>query len=142
MKTKYYLIFLALLLSFGFNNKAFSQKCLLMRYDVDGNRISRTVTSNCMSIRDVAEVQENTDTADDVNVYPNPNNGSFKVSISESLKKETAYCKLYDINGVLLLENTLNDNETEVYIGKYPAGVYLLKVCNGENVILKTVLKQ
>lgn len=141
MKTKYYLIFLVLLLSVNFNQRVFAQKCLVFRYDADGNRIKRTVSNNCNVMRDVFEVQEVV-IEEEVKVYPNPTNGSFKVFMPECEKHETAYYKFYDMNGVLLFEDKLHDNETEIDIGNKPAGVYLLKITNGDDVITKIVLKQ
>lgn len=142
MKTKYYLIFLAMLLSFGPSNKTFAQRCLVMRYDADGNRISRTVTTNCQNMREMTNVQAPVVEEANIVVYPNPNNGCFRVMIPDSLKKEKSYYELFDMNGVVLIENKLYDNQTEIDIGIYPAGVYLLKLFNGEDVILKIVLKQ
>lgn len=142
MKMKYYLIFLALLLSFGMQNKAVAQKCLVMDYDSDGNRIRRTVTTNCLESRDVAEVQENLVTADDISVYPNPNDGMFRVFISDCVKKENSHFELYDLNGVQLFNGNINGNETDIDIGIYPVGVYLLKIYNGEDMIFKIILKQ
>ena len=57
------------------------------------------------------------------------------------MKRETAYYELFDVNGVLLLKNNLYGEETEVDIGKMSAGVYLVKIINGDDVISKTVLK-
>lgn len=142
MDTKYYLIFLALLLSFVFSSKAWAQRCLVFRYDTDGNRISRMVTTSCNGARDVVEEQENVACDKEVKVYPNPTNGSFKVVVPESIKHDNSCYELYDINGVLILSGGIMEFETDIDIGNHPAGVYLVKITNGYDVITEIVLKQ
>lgn len=142
METKYYMIFLALLLSFVFSNKALAQRCLVFRYDTDGNRISRTVTTNCNGVRDIADEQENVASDEEVKVYPNPNNGSFKVVVPESIKHDNSCYELYDINSVLISSGSIREFETDIDIGDHPAGVYLVKITNGYDVITEIVLKQ
>ena len=136
MKTKYFLIFLALLLSVMFYNAAQAQCCLVMGYDAAGNRISRQVTTNCIEKRDAVEVQE-VETDDGVKVYPNPNHGVFKVIVNNI--KESASYELYDVNGVMLLSGNLHNDETEIDIGT-TAGTYLLKISNGDDVISKIIV--
>ena len=140
MKTKYFLIFLVLLLSLAYNHKTFAQRCLVFGYDADGNRIHRTISNNCLEMRDVAEAQE-VIIDDEMKVYPNPTDKIFKIVIPESFKHKQSYYKVFDLNGVLLLENGLYDKETKIDIGNYPSGVYLLKIFNGDDTISKIVLK-
>lgn len=142
MKTKYYLIFLALLLSFSFNNKALAQKCLAFKYDADGNRINRVMKLACLEIRDGEEEQETETPYDEVKVYPNPTNGSFRVIMPESVRQETSFYDLYDVNGLLVNRSTIEDVETVIDIGNCPTGVYLLRIRNGDDVISEIVLKQ
>ncbi len=139
MKTKYFLIFLVLLLSVVFHDIVQAQSCLVMEYDADGNRISRQVTTNCIEKREIAEVQE-TETYEDVDVYPNPNNGMFIIIMQDCVKQEAACYELFDVNGMMLLSGKLHENETEVDVGTVPVGVYLLRIKNGENVISKVIV--
>lgn len=139
MKTKYFLIFLVLLLSVVFHDIVQAQSCLVMEYDADGNRISRQVTTNCIEKREIAEVQE-TETYEDVDVYPNPNNGMFIIIMQDCVKQEAACYELFDVNGMMLLSGKLHEDETEVDVGTVPAGVYLLRIKNGENVISKVIV--
>lgn len=141
MKTKYFLVFLALLLSPVFNNEMFSQRCLVFRYDNDGNRIKRFVDNNCDEIKFRDEVQE-VAVNEDVAVYPNPTDGKIMIVLGDDSMYELANCELYDINGVLIIEQTLFKKETEVDIGNVPVGVYLLKVFAGNDEFTKIIVKQ
>lgn len=109
-------------------------------YDADGNRISRNVSDNCLEMKDYLEVEENQMVAD-VSVYPNPTDGSFRIIMPESIRNEHASYLIYDLSGVLLVEQALTD-ETDVDIGNMPNGVYLLKIINGEETFSKIIVKQ
>lgn len=137
---KYYLMFLVLLLLVVSNNIANAQCCLVMKYDADGNRISRIATTNCIEQRETVEVQE-LRIVEEIKIYPNPNNGAFKI-IMQGFVKQEAYYELFNINGVLVLTNKLYDDITEVDVGTASAGIYLLRIKNGDEVISKIVLIQ
>lgn len=142
MKTKYYLIFLALLLSFGFSSNAIAQRCLTFKYDADGNRVGRAMKTNCMEVRGEAEALESGEAWGEMRVYPNPNNGSFKVIMPESIKHDNACYELYDVNGLMIANGVICDIETDIDIGNHSAGVYLLRIVNGDDVISEIILKQ
>jgi len=142
MKTKYYLIFLALLLSFGFHDKAYSQSCLTFKYDADGNRISRTLNANCQVVRGEAEAQEAEMAQGEVRVYPNPSDGSFKVLMPEDLMQDNANYELYDVNGTLITSGIINGIETDIDIGNNPSGVYLLRIISGDEELSEVIVKQ
>ena len=129
MKTKYFLVFPVLLLPL-LSNSARAQKCLSFNYDADGNRVSRNMINNCLEVKDYLEVEENGEVTD-VLVYPNPTDGSFKIIMPEDIAGKKAYCFIYDLNGVLILEKNMAD-ETDVDLGNLSNGVYLLKIINGE----------
>lgn len=137
MKTKYYLVFLVLLLSLLSNN-AIAQKCLMFTYDMDGNRICKYVQNNCDEKRDFKEDKDN-EVVTDVSVYPNPTDGEFTIIIPQTDGKNT-YCHLYDMNGGLIMEKSLGI-ETNINIGQMPNGVYLLRIVSGEETYTKIILK-
>lgn len=139
MKTKYYLVFLVLLLSLFTNNCLFAQRCLSFNYDADGNRIKRSVMTNCYEIKDFEEVQEN-EYVTDISVYPNPTDGSFKIKLTEDVFNENSHCLIYDLNGVLKTESFLSE-ETDIDIGDMPDGVYLLRIVCGDETFSKIILK-
>ena len=137
MKTKYFLVFLVLLLP-QFSNNVFAQKCLIFNYDNDGNRIQRYVQDNCDEKRDYSADEAN-EIVTDVGVYPNPTDGEFTIMIPNS-DDTPACCYLYDFNGVLIMERTL-DIETSINIEQMPPGVYFLKIVSGEETSSKIIVK-
>jgi len=64
-----------------------------------------------------------------VNIYPNPNNGLF------ILKTDVfpAYIEIYNATGEIMLQQQINQNETELNIQDYPKGIYFIKYeCDGD----------
>lgn len=139
MKTKYFLVFLALLLSQISNTSVVAQSCLLFNYDADGNRINRFVSDNCLEMKDYLEVIENTEVSD-VEIYPNPSNGLFKIVVPESINKDYAHCYIYNMNGILIIEKSLVD-ESDVDIMNMPSGVYILKMICSDQMFYKIIVK-
>jgi hypothetical protein len=59
--------------------------------------------------------------------FPNPTDGNLVLSIA-SLPFESAYCRISDLNGKHLFETKLIQENTDIHMQNYPAGVYLLQV--------------
>jgi hypothetical protein len=73
-------------------------------------------------------------------VYPNPSSGQIKL-IVESSENENLRFRLYDINGVLLLDKRIEARETEITLENFASSVYLLKLIknNKEAKVFKIV---
>lgn len=147
MKRKYYLIFLALLLLGGLITKAKAQECVVFEYDNTGNRILKAVADNCDKARDQMEtqeieLQEDVSQEDEIAIYPNPTDGDFKIVMPTYDSQMSPSYILYDLNGVIKQNGNINGGETEVDIGDLAAGVYFLRIVNGDDAVSKIVLKQ
>ncbi|HCS21876.1 MAG TPA: hypothetical protein DIW47_15180 [Bacteroidetes bacterium] len=64
----------------------------------------------------------NTPAQEKVNVYPNPNQGVFRVELVSGAEPD--HVEVYDIHGKQILTN----QGAELNLGGHPAGVYLVKV--------------
>jgi hypothetical protein len=60
-------------------------------------------------------------------IYPNPAADVTKL-VFESPEYENMRFRLFDINGVLLQDKTVDSRETEIYLGNSSSSVYFLKV--------------
>ncbi len=81
----------------------------------------------------------NLDTQDAVNVYPNPNNGTFTVSLS-NLQLENAWVTLYDVTGRMIMSKQIHTDNEVISVGNAAKGVYLLRVLTGSAVINKRIV--
>ena len=67
-------------------------------------------------------------------VYPNPTIGNLNLSIREFDISNIHY-QLYDINGKIISNGQINQNETEIEMVNLPSALYFLKITNNENVL-------
>lgn len=81
----------------------------------------------------------NVDMQDAVSVYPNPNNGTFTVSLS-NLRLENVWVTLYDVTGRMVMSKQIHTDKEVISVGNAVKGVYLLKVVTDSAVINKTIV--
>jgi len=71
-------------------------------------------------------------------VFPNPTTDYINLSLKgEELQSGVRYYKLYDIQGRLLKQNTINDSETQISLSNLSSSLYILTVYI-DNQVLKT----
>jgi hypothetical protein len=80
-----------------------------------------------------------------VNLYPNPNNGVFEIE-SSGLTGDKLNCKLFNIQGQLVSEFSLNITDGKVsqtieMSKKLTAGTYYLGLYNQSEVVIKEFIK-
>jgi hypothetical protein len=91
-------------------------------------------TSACFNVSGVGI--ENVEAAENVVVFPNPNNGNFVLRIENDQKFSSV--RIYDITGRKILESILNNNK--VLLTEFPKGVYLAEFITNEYSITKRIL--
>jgi hypothetical protein len=67
-------------------------------------------------------------------VYPNPTQGHLKLIIVADVIDNLRF-KLYNSNGVLLQNEKIESEETEILLENYSSSIYFLKVMNGNREI-------
>lgn len=97
-----------------FNVQSFEEKYQL---DFEQNQISQTIK--------------------DFNVYPNPTNGSFDIELENSKVKNSV--EIYSIYGEKVFESINNDKKL-ISISELKSGIYLIKVNQNENTIIKKLV--
>ena len=73
------------------------------------------------------------DNYSDVYIYPNPTSGL--INIKTNFKTDAVY--VYDIHGALMIQSKTKS----IDFSEMPAGYYFVKIVNGDNTIVKRVLK-
>jgi hypothetical protein len=82
---------------------------------------------------------ESTKISDVVNVYPNPNNGSFTIETNGNEKQNTVM--LYDVTGKLVLSQIIIGKAT-IDAGNLNAGIYNLSIISNNGVTNKRIIIQ
>lgn len=113
-------------------NQTGTYNVVIIATDLAGNQVTDTfkliVGSNTTLI--------NTSVINDLTIYPNPIQESFRIRGIES----KAILTLTDINGRLLLVQDISDNE-EVNICSLPQGIYIVKIKTESGILEKKLLK-
>jgi hypothetical protein len=80
-----------------------------------------------------------TASADDLQLFDNPNNGNFSIQ-GKILEKEKCSFKLYDSTGRFITQENMKrqNRQSFNYQGKLPAGHYIISVINAKNNIEKS----
>jgi len=81
-------------------------------------------------------IEKVTDKNYQINIYPNPNNGSFFIESSNNTKQTM---QVYDINGKIVLSQTIN-GKTTIDGGSLNEGVYNVSIICNEWPINKRVV--
>ena len=68
--------------------------------------------------------------------YPNPTVNTITLNIKDG-NKHNLYCQIIDINGKLLLDTKITENETSIQMDNYTKSTYFLKVTQ-DNKLVKT----
>lgn len=124
----------------GSNFNAKLQSCLETKSMADTTQmepISETVTNPNNTEISLEPISERS-----IKVYPNPTNGIFSIDIS-SIEREIKYIQVYDISGSII-HSTKNgfENNEQIDLTKYPAGVYIIKILAGEEYYFNKIIKQ
>ena len=74
-----------------------------------------------------------------ISVYPNPNNGSFKVEMINGLKK---YISVTDVSGRLIFTSESSEDVIDVNLSAFANGIYYVKVQSESTLEVIQVIKQ
>ena len=91
-------------------------------------------TSSSLSVTD--------STFDNLEVYPNPNNGTFNVSFTPQ-SSEDVYLEVYDIRGRAILTQNYQSTgrfEETLTLDNAQSGMYLLSITNGDQKVTKKII--
>ena len=77
-----------------------------------------------------------------VAVYPNPNSGSFTISISEEGISFPSAIMVYDVAGSLVYQKVLENSKGEIQLSGLDKGIYLVKWVQGTATKVEKVIVQ
>ncbi len=137
MKTFFLFLLFSATIAVGTNVSAQTVQ-LQYSYDSAGNRVSRLlVTSRSFSPfieNDSLEndTWENKLSRENIRVYPTPVITDLTVSLSGLPELGVGTLQLYDMQGKLLLKETVRTTETVISMREFIPGVYIMKLVFGQ----------
>ncbi len=109
-----------------YNGSASTKYLCLSNLTIKG-RVS-TVSSSIETVKNKRNLQ----------IYPNPSNGLFKLSNPFEGK---SFVEIYDLTGILLCKSELNSEYATVDLNGYTNGMYLLKIISGYHTQKQLLIK-
>lgn len=79
--------------------------------------------------------------SENINIYPNPFNNSFIIDAGYSNEFINTTLKVYNTLGVLIYNQTLQNQKTEVDLSSFPKGIYSVKIESKNGIISKKLIK-
>ena len=77
-----------------------------------------------------------------ISVYPNPANDKLSIQLPETLKGKISF-QIYDVTGrAVSTQSEITNHKSEIDVSSLNAGVYFLKINEGENSVVKRFLKE
>jgi len=77
----------------------------------------------------------------DVNLYPNPGNGFYKIEIVTSNKDPEISCHVYDQFGTLLMALNPKNTPFSIDLSKYAKGIYFIQIQDSKNCAIKKIVQ-
>jgi hypothetical protein len=115
---------------------------VLDSFNQDGGAINSWSLRLCSTVAVPLNVAENS--IQDFSLYPNPNNGDFNIQFN-STSNEPITLSVFDIRGRQIYANTYSNNgffNENIQLNNLQSGVYLVKVKDGKNEVIKKFIKQ
>jgi hypothetical protein len=75
-----------------------------------------------------------------IEAFPNPTEQSITITLEKIIKGNTNM-ELIDIQGRALLQREITEEKTHINLQTFPAGTYLLRVLQGEKILVRKVVK-
>ena len=150
MKPKYYfflavcfMLFVISLPSFGMSGDT----TFVFTYDASGNRIERVI-----DLTKSAQITASSSSANeeklfeaelsnlDIRIYPNPTKDVLKVEIPDigDIKPTLV---VYNLQGKQLVHKTVSNQISTINLSVHPAGMYIMKIVNGQESLDWKIIK-
>ncbi len=103
----------------------------------DPNGVGNNLYIDDINIIDNVTGIQNIEKTMDINIYPNPNNGSFMIEINNETEK--MFCNLYDVNGKIVLTQAVKGTTT-IDGSSLAEGIYNLSITSNNCLINKRIV--
>ncbi len=100
-------------------------------YDGEVEDYTINVTTSTVSVLEVNKEK--------INIFPNPNNGTFTITLNNADKTNI---KIYDLNGKLVFEDVQNVAKERYQLSKLISGVYIIKLISKNDIFTKRITIQ
>ena len=145
MKKLFFIIPILLL-----SNIAFAQNTVYY-YDNAGNRIQKVIVMQATQAQDPESISQEKLSESSfqemlaeytVKIYPNPTKGQLSVEITGVSSDVDGQISLLNMNGKMILTQTVHSGLIDLNLSNYNKGIYLLKIVLGEQATTWKIIKE
>jgi hypothetical protein len=83
---------------------------------------------------------QNIESSGHVSLFPNPTHGSFMLAFSDQWQVKNGKLQILDLTGRVVYQQSINSNQSSVISCNFSAGVYFVKVSDGEKAELQKLI--
>lgn len=150
MKPKYYFLSVVCFILFVISVPSFGMSgdtTFVFSYDASGNRTERVI-----DLTKSAEITASSSTANEeklfeaelvnleIRIYPNPTKGVLKVEIP-GIGDIKPTLVVYNLQGKQLVHKTVSNQISTINLSGHPAGMYIMKIVNGQESLDWKIIK-
>jgi len=89
---------------------------------------------------DTTGINENSEKKTEIRIYPNPANNQLTIEFPSYSANNKTTIELFDINGKLLNNLSIQGNKTQINLNEFPAGIYVVKVIENTSVAVRKIV--
>jgi hypothetical protein len=104
------------------------------------NYYNTNLVHNCSDL--FSSVNELRKTKSELIVFPNPAKDVLNVYLIQFKNLQNNSISIYNIQGQLLLQQGIKQQQTEINISSYAKGIYIVKVINDDNPVVSKFIKE
>jgi hypothetical protein len=132
------------------NNKLYSQTSVKLQSGFKatstGNKIvigvgscsaSSARSNERKAVKNTEEIETKLPDTNTVNIYPNPNNGNFTVNVGDF---KSGVIVVEDMTGKVISQTSIDERSEYPFQLNEAAGVYLVRIINEEQILVKKIL--
>ena len=105
--------------------------------DNEGN--SHTSPSVIVTVYDATGILNRND--GDLALYPNPVSGELILSLDEKYSVEAEFT-MYNGLGIIIRKETLTGSEHRLDLKDVPSGIYIVKISDGQDTLVRKIIKK
>lgn len=75
-----------------------------------------------------------------IQIYPNPNNGSFTIKVNQQLLNTKIEYRIFDITGRNFQNGFIHNQEQEIILSNVKDGIYLIKILDGNDFYVSKII--
>ena len=75
-----------------------------------------------------------------INIYPNPSNGKFQITLEGSQVEKNCKMEIYNVYGEIIYQSPITNTKSEIDLRNKTNGLYFVKIYKGKTILTKKIV--